>query len=555
MNDAGGSDAGGSDAGGLLPPLPISLCMIVKDEARLIGRCLERAGRVAAQRVVVDTGSTDDTPALARAAGAEVYHPPWEGSFSKARNISLSYAREPWVLILDGDELLDEGTIALLRALDLSASAPEAYELTIVNFSTDDADERAANLQWQIRLFRRALGGYGGAVHNQIMHMGEGRPLTAARAPARVLHYGYTPAVWAAQKKDERLALLERAAREEESPFARYNLGNHLKILGRHREALDAFISSLPSGPLEEEWMPIACCSGAFCASRAGLHEVALALTEQVLGERPLLLDAHHRRAEALGALGRHAEVVAPLAAALASPRREAIKLRVIFEDAPYSLGRALFMTGRAEEALPLFLCLASGARDVTVYTHLCLCALAAGEGALFRWARARGAALAPHDPDWPAVDARAALLSSTEEARRAARLPLALADLVTLHLCAGEGPAGASGRSAEEEAAALGASWAPALAAARGVMGEERLGLRVLARLGAPVEGAAVRARLELTEVGGRLVGDVEGRALLAGEGLAAARLPLSAEGDGALVSLLCAALGVELLVRAALA
>ncbi|MBM4293016.1 MAG: glycosyltransferase family 2 protein, partial [Deltaproteobacteria bacterium] len=392
-----------------MTPRPISLCMIVKNEARLISACLERARAVAAQLVVVDTGSVDGTPALARAAGAEVYHHPWEGSFSKARNISLSYAREPWVLILDGDELLDEGSAAALSALDLGAGAPEAYEFTIVNFSTDDADERAANLQWQVRLFRRALGAYGGVVHNQLAHAAEGRPLAAARAAARVLHYGYVPSVWAAQRKDARLALLERAAREERSAFSSYNLANHLKILGRHREALECFVAALPSGPLTEEWMPIACCSAAFCASRVGLHEVAVALADVALAGEPLLLDAHLRRAEALGALGRHAEAAGQLAAALASPRREAIKLRALCVDAPYALGRALFLTGAAEEALLVFLSLAAGTADVTVYTHLCLCAAALGEGGLLRWARARGAALAPNDPDWAVVDAQAA--------------------------------------------------------------------------------------------------------------------------------------------------
>ena len=524
--------------------------MIVKDEARLISACLERARGVVAQMVVVDTGSTDGTPELARAAGAEVYHHPWEGSFSKARNLSLLYAREPWALILDGDELLDEGSVEALCALELGEGAPEAYELTIVNFSTDDADERAASLLWQVRLFRVAVGGYGGAVHNQVMNRVEGRPLVSARAPARVLHYGYTPSVWAAQKKDARLSLLERAVREEGSPFTYYNLANHLKILGRHREALEAFMTSLPSGPLTEEWMPIASCSASFCASREGLYEVAAAVAEVALRERPGLLDALARWGEALGALRRHSEVVGPLARALESPRREALKLRALFFDAPYVLARSLFVVGDTSEALLVFLSLAAGARDITVYTHLCLCAIGAGEGEIFGWARARGAALDPLDPDWAVVDARAALLEVTVPRRLASQLPLALAPLVGVEVGEGEGPAGALGVSAAEQVGALLGSWSEALVRARAVLGD-RLGLAVWERVGGQGgdQGGevAVEVRLEVSEVGGRLVGPV-------GVGARAARLPLVGEEEGALVLVMCAALAVEGAVRRAL-
>ena len=81
----------------------ISLCMIVKNEARRLRQCLESAKPFVDQMIVVDTGSDDNSIQIARDAGAEVYQHPWEGHFSKARNQSLSYARGDWILILDGD--------------------------------------------------------------------------------------------------------------------------------------------------------------------------------------------------------------------------------------------------------------------------------------------------------------------------------------------------------------------------------------------------------------------------------------------------------------------
>ena len=108
--------------------------MIVKDEARMIERCLESARAVADQLVVVDTGSSDATPQLATRAGAEVYHHPWRGDFSEARNHSLSYARGAWVLILDGDE----------RHLRLSRAKREVTQMRKRMAEHDSAHMRAA---------------------------------------------------------------------------------------------------------------------------------------------------------------------------------------------------------------------------------------------------------------------------------------------------------------------------------------------------------------------------------------------------------------------------
>ncbi len=88
-------------------PLPISLCMIVRDGAEDLQACLACVAGWFAQMVVVDTGSVDQTAAVARAAGAAVYDFAWCDDFSAARNAALAYATHPWILVLDADERLD----------------------------------------------------------------------------------------------------------------------------------------------------------------------------------------------------------------------------------------------------------------------------------------------------------------------------------------------------------------------------------------------------------------------------------------------------------------
>ena len=89
-----------------MPTLPLTLLVITHDEAASIARCLDSVP-FAAEKVVVDSGSTDDTVAIARAHGARVVHQDWLG-FGPQRNFATTQASHDWILVLDADEFLDE---------------------------------------------------------------------------------------------------------------------------------------------------------------------------------------------------------------------------------------------------------------------------------------------------------------------------------------------------------------------------------------------------------------------------------------------------------------
>ena len=108
--------------------MTISLCMIVKDEAKTLPRCLERAVPWVDEMILVDTGSTDATVEVARGFGAQVYAFAWNDDFSAARNVSLSYATGDWILVLDADEILEPETGKQLRALDQRPALDETSE-------------------------------------------------------------------------------------------------------------------------------------------------------------------------------------------------------------------------------------------------------------------------------------------------------------------------------------------------------------------------------------------------------------------------------------------
>ena len=95
---------------------PISLIVITYNEAANIARCLDSVG-FAAEKIVVDCGSDDDTRTIAAAHGARVVDQPWLG-YGAQRNFASGLASHDWILSLDADEALTpELTLALERGL------------------------------------------------------------------------------------------------------------------------------------------------------------------------------------------------------------------------------------------------------------------------------------------------------------------------------------------------------------------------------------------------------------------------------------------------------
>jgi glycosyltransferase involved in cell wall biosynthesis len=111
----------------------VSLCVVARNEARFIKACIDSARPAVSEVIVVDTGSTDGTPDLARDAGARVYCRKWPGDLGTAHNLPLEYASRAWILSLDADEILDPEACGRLPGL-LRAAASDGYYTPIRNY-------------------------------------------------------------------------------------------------------------------------------------------------------------------------------------------------------------------------------------------------------------------------------------------------------------------------------------------------------------------------------------------------------------------------------------
>lgn len=115
----------------------LSVILIVKNESAVLADCLDSVREISDEIVVVDTGSQDDTIAIARRYGAVIHEIPWENDFAKARNQSIALAKGNWLLHMDADEVLDPDSAEEVRAIVDTDHESDAVEVILANYCND----------------------------------------------------------------------------------------------------------------------------------------------------------------------------------------------------------------------------------------------------------------------------------------------------------------------------------------------------------------------------------------------------------------------------------
>ncbi|HXY27767.1 MAG TPA: glycosyltransferase, partial [Acidimicrobiales bacterium] len=219
----------------------VSGCLITKDEAENITVCLESLTDLCDEIVVYDTGSSDDTVAMARQAGAVVVEGYWDDDFSRARNAALAHCRGEWIAWLDADETLETPDVGGLRSLLARGErSVDGYAVPIDNLTGTGAG--ATFVHSACRLFRRAACEWVGRLHEQVARREDHRGINQATQDlARIRHTGYLESVMQARDKVERNLRLASAEVEHaagwEKGFSLTSLGRSYLTAGRLDEA------------------------------------------------------------------------------------------------------------------------------------------------------------------------------------------------------------------------------------------------------------------------------------------------------------------------------
>ncbi|NOU82860.1 glycosyltransferase [Paenibacillus sp. LMG 31459] len=299
----------------------ISLCMIVKNEADTLARCLQSVRGVADEIIIVDTGSTDSTVSIARSFGARIIPFPWTGDFASARNAGLAGARGSWILVLDADEELEPGSKKELLVC-AEHTEYEAFFVRIHNHKGTDRASQTITVNPILRMFkRRPSYRFSGIIHEQIAAVIVQETPAAAMHMSTVVvhHYGYADGV--VEKKDKisrNIGLLKEQLRlNPGDAFHHFNMAVEYMRLGDYGHALEHILTSLDHVEPDTSYIHLLYKYEIRCLAVTGDLPGALEACERGLALFPDYPDLHHIKGALLLQVSAFAEAKAALGRAL----------------------------------------------------------------------------------------------------------------------------------------------------------------------------------------------------------------------------------------------
>jgi glycosyltransferase involved in cell wall biosynthesis len=159
----------------MVTPLPLSLFLIVKDEADRIGTTLRAVEGLADEIIIVDSGSTDSTQHIAARFGRVIFNP-WQG-YGPQKRFAEEQCRNLWLLNLDADEVMPPELAEEIRALFANGAlnAHDGYKIPIAEvFPGETKAHPLAYTLSPVRLYRRDKGRYAPSPVHDRVEMQEG---------------------------------------------------------------------------------------------------------------------------------------------------------------------------------------------------------------------------------------------------------------------------------------------------------------------------------------------------------------------------------------------
>jgi tetratricopeptide (TPR) repeat protein len=343
----------------------------VKDEHDNLDRCLASLDQFCDEVVVYDTGSTDDTREIARAAGALVVEGDWDGDFARARNAALDHCSGEWVLWIDADEALVADGPAQRAVLEEADAVVEAFVVMIDNLRGAHASTTFSHPA--CRIFRRACGRWTGKLHEQVVaRAGTPKLEMAAAEGIRLAHWGYLSADFESRGKAQRnlaSSFSDLAASSGLSwPSRLVNLARSYSLHGHHEEAVDLARAAIDAGTTPAvQRLALRTIIGALLGLDRGEDALGAADELRRISKIPLLADLESGRA--LVSLGRNEEALEALSRVLPGVDDDGFEYDA--HDVAVPKATALSRLGRHAEAADVLLStiIEHGGLDVHVGT------------------------------------------------------------------------------------------------------------------------------------------------------------------------------------------
>lgn len=232
--------------------IPISVCIITKNEAEHLDKCLKSLSAYPFEIIVVDTGSSDNSKEVARKYTDKVFDFEWINDFSAARNFSISRASHNMIFVLDTDELLVEFDLDKIQ--QLIAEHPKSVGLIkrLDYFEIDG--EKHCQTTIIDRLFNRKYYHYERPIH-EILVPTANLSTASYTLPIVADHFGYIGTAEKLYEKSMRdinllLPEIEKAPNE---PYYYFQMAQSYLCMREHEHAFEYFQMALERNPAPEE--------------------------------------------------------------------------------------------------------------------------------------------------------------------------------------------------------------------------------------------------------------------------------------------------------------
>lgn len=237
----------------------ITACIIVKNEAGYIERCLRSLSGFVDEVVVIDTGSEDETLTIARQFTDRIYQKDWTDNFSEARNFAIGQANEEWILILDADEELVMFDAVSFRD-QLNSNHIDAYVVRIENLYGSIKHITDQSRFSSVRIFRnKPEYRYRGRIHEQIVYsLQDHSAAMESMNSMLILHYGYLDEIKQEKNKFRRNTelLYIELEQDKENPFHLFNMGQEYFSKQDYEQAIRYFDQSRKTASKSAPYYP-----------------------------------------------------------------------------------------------------------------------------------------------------------------------------------------------------------------------------------------------------------------------------------------------------------
>jgi glycosyltransferase involved in cell wall biosynthesis len=177
----------------IMSKLPITVCIIAKNEERFIGECIKALVPYGMEIIVADTGSVDNTHEIALKYADKVVDFEWINDFSAARNYCASFASNNWILALDCDEIVQSIDIRILRIL-MQKHPKQTGVIRLKNITKSDNGGKGYRNDDIPRFYNKNFYSFEFPIHEQIRPLDKSKKDDAIDSfllPIDVIHYGY----------------------------------------------------------------------------------------------------------------------------------------------------------------------------------------------------------------------------------------------------------------------------------------------------------------------------------------------------------------------------